>query len=185
MAEAPTAIQDMLAALDRLRAAFASAFASAATEVALRDENARFLGKKGELTGLLKGLGKLAPEERKQVGELVNVLKRDIETGFDARLAAIRGAAREADLNAAPFDLTLPPRSAPLGHKHPISLVREEVIQIFERLGFAVFDGPDVDLEDNNFTRLGFPPDHPATDMQDSFWTTRGVLLRTHTSNIQ
>ncbi len=175
----------MLDALTRLRAAFASAFASATSEVQLRDENARFMGKKGEVTALLKGLGKLAPDERKQVGETVNVLKRELEAAFETKLSAIRGAARSAELNAPPFDLTLPARVGPLGHKHPISLVREEVIGIFERLGFAVFDGPDVDLEENNFTKLGFPPDHPATDMQDSFWTTKNVLLRTHTSNIQ
>ena len=174
------------AALARLRADFPARFAAAQTEPALREENAKLLGKKGELTGLLKQLGSVAPEARKAIGEKVNLLKQEVEKAFEARLTALSRAKREAELNARPFDLTLPGRSpAPLGHKHPISLVREEVIQIFRGMGFAVHDGPDVEHEANNFTKLGFPPDHPATDMQDSFWTTSGHLLRTHTSNIQ
>jgi phenylalanyl-tRNA synthetase alpha chain len=73
----------------------------------------------------------------------------------------------------------------PAGHKHPLSIVRDEIVEIFQRMGFSVHDGPDIEHEANNFTKLGFPPDHPATDMQDSFWTRSGLLLRTHTSNVQ
>src|SRR5262249_24110890 len=156
----------------------------AATEQALRDENARILGKKGELTAILRQMREVAPEARKAIGEKVNVLKQDVETLFQKRLGALARAKREAELNARPFDMTLAWREpAPLGHKHPISIVREELVEIFRGMGFAVHDGPDVELEENNFTKLGFPPDHPATDMQDSFWTTDGHLLRTHTSN--
>jgi phenylalanyl-tRNA synthetase alpha chain len=173
-------------ALARLRAEFPGRFARAETEQSLREENAKLLGKKGELTGLLKQLGSVAPEARKAIGEKVNLLKQEVERGFEERLRALAQQKRDAELKAQPFDLTLPGRApAPLGHKHPISLVREEVIEIFRGMGFAVHDGPDVELEENNFTKLGFPPDHPATDMQDSFWTTSGHLLRTHTSNIQ
>src|SRR5690606_3637340 len=93
---------------------------------------------------------------------------------------------RAAELAAPPFDLTLPGRVPVVaGHKHPISLVREEIVGVFRQLGFAVFDGPEVEEEENNFSMLGFPPDHPATDMQATFWTKGGRLLRTHTSNIQ
>jgi len=100
--------------------------------------------------------------------------------------APSRAPSVEADLHAAPFDLTLPAREVvPLGHAHPISKTREELVTIFRSMGFAVHDGPEIDLEENNFTKLGFPPDHPATDMQDSFWTTSGHVLRTHTSNVQ
>jgi len=174
------------AAIEDLRARFPSRFAQATTEQALRDENAKLLGKKGELTAILKELGKVAPDARRAIGEKVNVLKQEVERGFEAALASLLRAKRDADLNARPFDLTLPGRSpAPLGHKHPISIVREEMIDVFRDLGFAVHDGPEVELEENNFTKLGFPPDHPATDMQDSFWTTGGHLLRTHTSNVQ
>jgi phenylalanyl-tRNA synthetase alpha chain len=173
-------------ALARLRAEYPERFLAASTEQSLREENAKLLGKKGALTALLKQLGAAAPEQRKALGEKVNLLKQEVENGFNARLAQLAGQKRSAELNARPFDLTLPGRSpAPLGHRHPISIVREEVTEIFRGMGFAVHDGPDVELEANNFTKLGFPPDHPATDMQDSFWTTSGHLLRTHTSNIQ
>src|SRR4029077_946896 len=101
-------------------------------------------------------------------------------------LRELARAKRDAELRAPPFDLTLPGREpAPLGHAHPISIVRDEIVRVLASLGFAVHDGPELETEQNNFTKLGFPPDHPATDMQDSFWTTDGHLLRTHTSNIQ
>jgi phenylalanyl-tRNA synthetase alpha chain len=173
-------------ALSQLREGFAPRFRAATTEQELRDENARILGKKGELTAVLKLLGKAPPAERKAIGEKVNTVKQEVEACFVACLATLRANAREADLSAAPFDLTLPGRSQALpGHKHPISIVREDVVAVFRQMGFAVFDAPDIDHEANNFTRLGFPPDHPATDMQDSFWTTSGHVLRTHTSNVQ
>ncbi len=178
--------QTIFGALDALGAAFPARFVAAGTEQLLRDENAKILGKKGELTAILGQLGRAPPETRKSIGERVNALKQEVERSFKERLAALEGAKRFAELNAAPFDLTLPERPpAPFGHPHPISLVREQMIAIFASLGFAVHDGPEVELEVNNFTKLGFPPDHPATDMQDSFWTTSGKLLRTHTSNVQ
>ena len=174
------------AALARLRNDYPVRFKQAQTEPSLREENAKLLGKKGELTGLLKQLGAVPPEQRRALGEKVNLLKQEVERAFDARLGELAQQKRQAELHARPFDLSLPGRApAPLGHKHPISIVREEVVEIFRGMGFAVHDGPDVELEANNFTKLGFPPDHPATDMQDSFWTTSGLLLRTHTSNIQ
>jgi phenylalanyl-tRNA synthetase alpha chain len=173
-------------ALSRLRAEYPARFARAETEQVLREENAKLLGKSGQLTALLKQLGKADPAQRRELGQKVNQLKQEVELTFDARLGVLAEQKRSAELNARPFDLTLPGRvPAQLGHKHPISLVREEVIEIFRGLGFAVHDGPDIEHEANNFTKLGFPPDHPATDMQDSFWTTSGHLLRTHTSNIQ
>jgi phenylalanyl-tRNA synthetase alpha chain len=173
-------------ALAGLRADFPARFAAAETEQSLREENAKLMGKKGALTGLLKQLGSVPAQERRAFGEKVNLLKQEVEACFDMRLGELAQRKRQAELNAQPFDLTLPGRvPTPLGHRHPISIVREEVIEIFRGMGFAVHDGPDVELEANNFTKLGFPPDHPATDMQDSFWTTSGHLLRTHTSNIQ
>lgn len=187
---APAAGENALASIDtalaELRSAFLPRFESATTEQGLRDENAKILGKKGELTAILKLLGQAPPQSRKAIGEKVNALRQEVESGFERCLKALRDKEREAELNAPPFDLTLPGRHpAPLGHKHPIAMVREDVIAIFRQLGFAVFDGPEIEHEENNFTRLGFPPDHPATDMQDTFWTTSGKLLRTHTSNIQ
>lgn len=187
--DAQAAIDDALAAL---RAQFPVRFEAATTEQALRDENAKILGKKGELTAILSQMGKIPGDSRKAIGEKVNTLRKQVEDAFAKRLADIAAAKRAAELNARPYDMTLPARPpSPRGHKHPLSIVREEVVDIFRSLGFAVHDGPEIELEENNFTKLGFPPDHPATDMQDSFWTkgsssSKGeFLLRTHTSNIQ
>jgi phenylalanyl-tRNA synthetase alpha chain len=172
--------------LSALKESFGARFGAATTEQELRDENAKILGKKGELTGILKQMGGVSPDERKAIGSRVNALKQEVEAAFDARLAAIARGKRDAELHARPYDLSLPGRElGPIGHAHPISIVRDEIVDVLVSLGFAVHDGPEVETEENNFTKLGFPPDHPATDMQDSFWTTDGRLLRTHTSNIQ
>jgi phenylalanyl-tRNA synthetase alpha chain len=202
--------------LESLRATFRSRFEAAATEQALRNENATILGKKGELTAILKQMGSVPATERKALGELVNALRKDVETAFEERLAAIDRSRRDAELNAAPYDLTLPARApAPIGHAHPISIVRDEIVDVLVSLGFAVHDGPEVELEENNFGKLAYPPDHPATDMQDTFWVdvrrkiaasqagagafstpvaapspfapaaAAPTLLRSHTSNIQ
>ncbi len=186
MSEADDKKADIDTALTALSLAFPARFAGAPTEQALRDENAKILGKKGELSAILKELGRVAPEARKGIGEAANAVKAKVEAGFEARLREIAAALRDAELNARAFDLTLPARiPAPRGHRHPISIVREELVQIFRTMGFAVFDGPDIDTEENNFGKLGYPPDHPATDMQDTFYTDKGHLLRSHTSNIQ
>ncbi len=172
---------------------FRASFAAAVNENDLRAAKAAVLGKKGELTGLLKLMGKVDAEQRRAIGEKVNAVKTDVESAFEARLAELSGAARDADLRARPFDLTLPARLPVVrGHRHPITQVKDEILDIFRSLGFEVAWGPEVELEENNFTKLAFPPDHPATDMQDSFWVKveggqpdARVLLRTHTSNVQ
>jgi phenylalanyl-tRNA synthetase alpha chain len=183
---ASEALAGIEASLHALRTQYKERFAAASTEQQLRDENAKIVGKKGDLTTILKQMGAVPGDARKAIGEQVNALKVEVETAFNTALASMARAKREAELGGRPFDMTLPGRTvAPLGHRHPLSIVREDVISIFESMGFAVHDGPEVELEENNFTKLGFPPDHPATDMQDSFWTTGGHLLRTHTSNVQ
>jgi len=175
----------ILADLERLRGGFQARFDAAKTEQALRDENAKILGKKGDLTAILKLMGKVDASDRKLIGEKVNALKTEVEKSFDDALATLAREKRRADLDAPPFDLTLPGRlPAQRGHAHPISIVRDEIVSIFEALGFAVFDGPEIDTPANNFDKLGFPPDHPATDMHDTFYVGKSVL-RTHTSNIQ
>jgi len=116
--------------LEALRATFRTRFEQATTEQALRDENAKILGKKGDLTVILKQMGAVPADERKAIGELVNALKQEVQTAFGDRLQAIVRGRREAELNAPPFDLTLPARTtAPLGHAHPISIVRDEIGQ--------------------------------------------------------
>jgi phenylalanyl-tRNA synthetase alpha chain len=187
----PTSTLD--ASLAEIDARFAADFAACADEPALRAAHAKILGRQGALTAALKEMGKLPGDARKAAGQRVNALKQKVEAAFEERLAGIARAARQADLGATPFDLTLPGRvPAPRGHLHPISLVREDIFEVFKGLGFAVAHGPQVELEDYNFTKLGFPPDHPAMDMHDTFWVSppppapdARVLLRTHTSNVQ
>jgi phenylalanyl-tRNA synthetase alpha chain len=179
--------------LSTLAERFRERFLVAQNEQELRAIRAEALGKKGELTALLRGMGKVLPEKRKQIGEQVNSVKALVEAAFEARLGALAKSAREADLHGRPFDLTLPGRLlVPRGHLHPITRVKNEILSIFGSLGFQIAWGPEVEFESNNFTKLAFPPDHPATDMQDSFWVKvegaprdARVLLRTHTSNVQ
>lgn len=168
-------------------------FKGAKSEHDLRALRAEVLGKKGELTAILRSLGQAPPEQRKSIGERVNGVKAEVEAAFEARLGELANEARTAELNAAPFDLTLPGRLAlPRGHRHPITRVRDEILEIFRSLGFEIAWGPEVELEQNNFTKLAFPEDHPATDMQDTFWVDVNgarpdvrTLLRTHTSTVQ
>jgi phenylalanyl-tRNA synthetase alpha chain len=188
-----TATPTIEEALKEFGREYAARFDAAATVQELRDARALVLGKKGTLTDILKQMGKLPPEDRKRIGEQVNALKQAVESSFEARLVALGRAARDAELNARPFDLTLPGRvPTPRGHLHPLTQVRDDVLAIFRDLGFLVVDGPEVELEENNFTKLAFPPDHPATDMQDTFWVKvdgapegARTLLRTHTSSVQ
>ena len=190
-AESPTkAIDEGLA---NLGTRFRSAFAKATTEQELRAEHAKVLGKKGELTAVLALMRNVPAADRPAVGAKVNAFKDDVEATFEAKLRTLARAAREAELRARPFDLTLPGRlELERGHAHPILQVRDDLLAIFRGLGFVVASGPEIELEENNFTKLAFPPDHPATDMQDSFWVVpqpsfpdARVLLRTHTSNVQ
>jgi len=169
-----------------------AAFEAAATEQELRNARAELLGKKGDLTAILRSLGQQPADKRRELGERVNGVRAEVELAFEARLSALLGALRAADLNAPPFDMSLPGRVTERGHHHPITLVMNEILEIFRSLGFEVAWGPQIELEAHNFTKLAFPPDHPATDMQDSFWVKvdgakpdARVLLRTHTSNVQ
>ncbi len=180
-------------ALDQFGQDFVARFEAAQSEQALRDEKASVLGKKGKLTEILKLMGKVPGDDRKRIGERVNALKEEVESRFDGRLAGLRRALRQAELDAPPFDLSLPGRQpAPRGHLHPLTQTQEDLLVIFRDLGFLAVEGPEVELEINNFTRLAFPPDHPATDMQDTFWVDVAgappgsrTLLRTHTSAVQ
>jgi phenylalanyl-tRNA synthetase alpha chain len=181
--EALQAIEDGLAALGTR---YREAFAAAASEPALRAEYAKVLGKKGDLTTILGHMRHIGAPDRPAAGARVNAFKDGVESAFAERLAALARAARQAELDAPPFDLTLPGRLLPRrGHAHPITQVKEDLLAIFRDLGFLSVSGPEVELEENNFTKLAFPPDHPATDMQDSFWIGQKTLLRTHTSNVQ
>ena len=181
-----SAAQEIETRLAALGTQFRETFAGCSAEPALRAEHAKLLGKKGDLTAVLTLLRDVPAEDRPRIGALVNAFRGAVEESFNAALARIAEQALRAELDAPPFDLSLPGRlSFGRGHLHPVLQVKEELLTIFRELGFTTVEGPEVELEENNFTKLAFPPDHPATDMQDSFWFNDTVLLRTHTSNVQ
>jgi phenylalanyl-tRNA synthetase alpha chain len=145
----------------------------------------RFLGRQGELTQLLRSLGKLPPDERPLVGAAANEAKRELEALLDARLAEARDAERARARRQQRLDLTLPGRRPLVGAAHPLSRVHDEIVAIFIGLGFSVAEGPEIETDYYNFEALNFPPDHPARDMQDTFFLPGDRLLRTHTSPVQ
>ncbi len=144
-----------------------------------------YLGRKGALTGLLRQTGSLPPEERPAFGKLANEVKNDIQGAIDARRESFEKAEWEKELRTKTIDVTLPGIRPALGHLHPITLVLQEIIRIFEGLGFEVATGPEVETEYYNFDALNMPKDHPARDMQDTFFITDSVVLRTQTSPVQ
>ena len=141
-----------------------------------------YLGKKGLLTSLMKRLGDLSPEERPEAGQLVNRLKTDLTQRFEKARERILSIEEEG---VSLLDVTLPGREPPRGQLHPITQVLREICQIFGRMGFRVVKGPNVELDYYNFEALNIPRDHPARDMQDTFYVSENVVLRTHTSPMQ
>lgn len=171
--------------LDGLLKAALAEISEAGTEESLQELRVRYLGKKGAITAVMKGLGALPPEERPIVGQLVNTVKNQLETRLDETLDRVRDASKRERLERERIDVTLPGRRTPRGTKHPITLVIEEISDIFSGLGFQVAEGPEVELDFYNFEALNFPKDHPARDMQDTFFVDDSILLRTHTSPVQ
>lgn len=145
----------------------------------------RILGKKGELTGLLRGMGKLSPEERPAMGQLVNSVREQIETALDAQAARIAASEKEARLKAEAIDVTLPGKTRQLGALHPITQAENALLDIFTGMGFEVVQGPEIELDHYNFELMNLPKNHPARDAQDTFYISDNVLLRTHTSPVQ
>jgi phenylalanyl-tRNA synthetase alpha chain len=143
----------------------------------------KYLGRKGALTQVLRGLKDLDPEIRRQVGAAANRAKEGLEAALAEALAVLKEAAARALAPA--IDVTLPGRRGPLGHLHPLTRTMEEICDIFLHLGFEAVTGPEVELDWYNFEALNIPPDHPARDMQDTFYFNEKVLLRTHTSPMQ
>jgi phenylalanyl-tRNA synthetase alpha chain len=143
------------------------------------------LGRKGALAQLSKEMARLAPEQRAGAGRLLNSVKQSLELLFETRKAEFDSAALAERLDAEWLDVTLPAPGLRPGSLHPITLVKREIEDLFTSMGFAVLDGPEVETEYHNFDALNIPPDHPARDMQDTFWLEDGHLLRTHTSPVQ
>jgi phenylalanyl-tRNA synthetase alpha chain len=159
--------------------------ASARTRQELVELRARFLGKKGSVSGVLRSLGALPPEERAVLGAAANRAKAQLEAWADARDAALAAAERDAALAHARLDVTLPGAAPPRGHMHPVSRIEREMHRFFAGLGYSIEDGPEVETDWNNFGALNFPDDHPARDTQDTIFVEGGHVLRTHTSNVQ
>jgi phenylalanyl-tRNA synthetase alpha chain len=159
--------------------------AAAGTAEALEAVRVDAIGRKGALAEISKGMGKLTPEERKRIGQVLNLAKQQLESALDARKAEFDETALAVRLDSEWLDLTLPAPGVRRGHLHPISRIQRELEELFISLGFAVLDGPEVETEYHNFDALNIPPDHPARDMQDTFWLSGGNLLRTHTSPVQ
>ena len=161
------------------------AAAAARSAAELEEVRVRFLGRQGALTQLLRSLGTLPATERPLVGAAANEAKRELEALLEGRLVQAREAERASARRQQRLDLTLPGRRPPLGAVHPLSLVHDEIVAIFGGLGFSVAEGPEIETDYYNFEALNIPSDHPARDMQDTFYLPGGLLLRTHTSPVQ
>ncbi len=176
--------------LDTVKAKWRAATSGATTVVALEEVRVAALGRKGEVTGLVKGLGALPPDERRAAGARLNELKDDIAAAIEARRAELAEADLETRLAGERVDVTLPARPEPTGRLHPISQTIDETIAIFGAMGFRVAEGPDIEDDFHNFTALNMPPEHPARQMHDTFYLAAKPdgtrrLLRTHTSPVQ
>ena len=143
------------------------------------------MGRKSELTAASKMLGTLPPEERAHVGQLLNQVKSIVAKSIEERQRSLSALELQQQLQAEWLDPTLPPSGLQFGHIHPVSQIQQEIEDLFTSMGFQIMDGPEVETEHYNFDALNIPPDHPARDMQDTFWLTDGHLLRTHTSPVQ
>jgi phenylalanyl-tRNA synthetase alpha chain len=161
------------------------AFAAVRSLQELIEARARFLGKKGSVSSLLRGLGGLAPAERAALGAEANAAKQRIEALAGARRAELERAEEAHALSAGRLDVSLPGAAPPRGRLHPVSVIEREVSAFFTTLGYSIEDGPEVETEWNNFGALNFPEDHPARDLQDTFFVEGGHVLRTHTSPVQ
>jgi len=152
---------------------------------ALTEIRTRVLGRKGDLTTFLRGLKDLPPEERSQTGQLSNQIKAELEREFDNKEAALQAEEERRKLLSEYVDVTLPGRRTILGRSHILNRVTDELIEVFAGLGFQLAEGPEVELDYYNFEALNIPKDHPARDMQDTFYFSDNVVLRTHTSPVQ
>ena len=145
----------------------------------------KYLGKKGELTAVLRGMGKLTPEERPIVGQLANEVRAEIEAAITETKANLGAKALEAKLKAEKLDVTMPGKSTRVGHRHPLTLVMRDLEDIFIGMGFSIVEGPEVEYDYYNFQALNIPENHPARDTQDTFYITDNILLRSQTSPVQ
>lgn len=151
----------------------------------LEEFRVKYLGKKGEITGILKQMGKLSAEERPAMGQLANKVRADIETALNARMNELKSAAEAQRLKSETLDVTLPGKAPAIGRPHPLDAVLADVEEVFLGMGFDIVEGPEVETDHYCFEALNMPPHHPARDTQDTFYISDSVLLRTQTSSVQ
>ena len=173
--------------LEQIKVNALAALEAAETPAALEELRVKLLGKKGELTAVLKQMGKLSPEERPVMGQMANAVRAEIEATLEARKAAIHAAVLEAKLASESIDVTIPGEAVAVGHQHPMNQVLQEIKDIFVGMGYTVVDGPEVEYASYNFTRLNIEEGHPSRDRSDTFYfdDKDEVLLRTQTSSMQ
>ncbi|KGG27255.1 MULTISPECIES: phenylalanine--tRNA ligase subunit alpha [unclassified Prochlorococcus] len=182
---ATISLQQLTDQLDALEAEAVSAIAAAADADALEQLRVSLLGKKGRLSGVLGAMGKLPSEERPLVGQRANVLKTQVQNLLGERLQVVKAAVLADRLVRETIDVTAPSSGIPVGHRHPLITTTEQIVDLFCGLGYRVAEGPEVETDHYNFSALNIPEDHPARDMQDTFYLGGNLLLRTHTSPVQ
>jgi phenylalanyl-tRNA synthetase alpha chain len=177
----------MKALLQNLRAASKAAIEQAPGAEALESLRVKYLGKKGELTAILKQMGGLSPEERPVIGQLANEVRAELEACLEERREFLKESFLEKKLRAETLDVTIPGKPVPVGKKHPLTLALDEAKEIFVGMGFRIAEGPEIELAEYNFTKLNTPEGHPARDRQDTFYLDDedNLLLRTQTSPVQ
>lgn len=171
--------------LEAIMARAKEKLAAVENQNALEEMRLQFLGKKGELTAILKGMGGLSPEERPIIGQLANEVRTYIESAIETRKTELAAKALEEKLKAEKLDVTMPAKKMHMGGAHPLSNVIEEISQIFIGMGYEIAEGPEVELDYYNFEALNTPKNHPARDAQDTFYFTENILLRSQTSPVQ
>ena len=168
--------------IDQIYQEAVEALKTASDSKAIQDLSVRYLGRKGEVTQFLRRIPQLAPEDRPEAGKRANTIKKKLENEFQKALEQLERAVARDDHG---IDVSLPGRACPKGALHPITQIATEICDIFSRMGFDIAEGPEVESDYYNFTALNFPKDHPARDMQDTFFISENVVLRTHTSPLQ
>ena len=169
--------------LERIKAQAIEALSSA--DANIEELRIKYLGKKGELTAVLRGMGSLSPEERPVIGQLANDVRAEIEKKIEEISSAAKAKEKEFKLKAEKLDVTIPGEKADVGHCHPLALVQRQLEDIFLGMGYSIVDGPEVEYDYYNFQALNIPKDHPARDTQDTFYITDNILLRSQTSPVQ
>lgn len=175
----------MKAQLEQIRSLAVQAVSSASDSRTLDEIRVKYLGKKGELTAILKQMGGLSAEERPLIGQLANEIRAEIETTISAKSAQLQSEAQRAALAAETLDVTMPGRQQVMGHRHPLNVVLDEAKEIFLGMGFSVVEGPEVETDYYCFEALNMEKTHPARDTQDTFYINEDIVLRTQTSSVQ